>query len=125
MYVAQYSIDSVVRRTAADRMCAVAQYYNIYSKADRGDILIIHDQKSSSLINLTKIHNEITSHYQAAVLGTYKTVSHACCSGQFIHRTEQFFCTALIHTIFNIQKCINLNMLTTYNIMTTLTFYNN
>ncbi len=44
MYVAQYSIDSVVRRTAADRMCAVARYYDISSKADRGDILIVHDQ---------------------------------------------------------------------------------
>ncbi len=44
MYVAQYSIDSVVRRTAADRMYAVARYYDIYSKADHRDILIVHDQ---------------------------------------------------------------------------------
>ncbi len=28
-------------------MCAVAQYNDISSKADRGDIFIIHDQKSS------------------------------------------------------------------------------
>ncbi len=28
-------------------MCAVARYYDISSKADRGDIFIIHDQKSS------------------------------------------------------------------------------
>ncbi len=34
-------------RTAADKMCAVARYYDISSKADRGDIFIIHDQKSS------------------------------------------------------------------------------
>jgi len=34
-------------RTAADKMCAVARYYDISSKADRGDIFTIHDQKSS------------------------------------------------------------------------------
>ncbi len=34
-------------RTAPDRMCAVARYYDISSKADCGDIFIIHDQKSS------------------------------------------------------------------------------
>ncbi len=28
-------------------MCAVAQYYDISPKADRGDIFIVHDQKSS------------------------------------------------------------------------------
>ncbi|XP_058654683.1 uncharacterized protein ccdc142 isoform X4 [Onychostoma macrolepis] len=28
-------------------MCAVARYYDISSKADRGDIFIVHDQKSS------------------------------------------------------------------------------
>ncbi len=33
--------------TVTDRMCAVARYYDISSKADRGDIFIIHDQKSS------------------------------------------------------------------------------
>ncbi len=33
--------------TVTDRMCAVGRYYDIYSKADRGDIFIIHDQKSS------------------------------------------------------------------------------
>ncbi len=30
-------------RTATERMCAVARYYNISSKADRGSV---HDQKS-------------------------------------------------------------------------------
>ncbi len=34
-------------RTATERMWAIAQYYNIFSKADRGDIFIVHDQKSS------------------------------------------------------------------------------
>ncbi len=34
-------------RTVADRMCAVARYYDISSKADRGDIFIVPDQKSS------------------------------------------------------------------------------
>ncbi len=34
-------------RTVPDRMCAVARYYDISSKADRGDIFIVHDQKSS------------------------------------------------------------------------------
>ncbi len=34
-------------------MCAVAQYYDISSKADRGDIFIVHDQKSS---NRTALH---------------------------------------------------------------------
>ncbi len=34
-------------RTVTDRMCAVAQYYDISSKADRGDIFIVHNQKSS------------------------------------------------------------------------------
>ncbi len=34
-------------RTAADRMCAVARYNNISSKADPGDIFIVHDEKSS------------------------------------------------------------------------------
>ncbi len=34
-------------RTVTDRMCAVARYYDISSKADCGDIFIIHDQKSS------------------------------------------------------------------------------
>ncbi len=28
-------------------MCAVARYYEISSNADRGDIFIVHDQKSS------------------------------------------------------------------------------
>ncbi len=28
-------------------MCAVARYYDISSKADRGEIFIVHDQKSS------------------------------------------------------------------------------
>ncbi len=46
MYVALYSTYRGAR-TAADKMCAVAQNYNISSKADRGDIFIIHDQKSS------------------------------------------------------------------------------
>lgn len=30
-------------RTANDRMCTVAHYYNISSKADHGGILIVHD----------------------------------------------------------------------------------
>ncbi len=34
-------------RTATERMWAVARYYDISSKADRGDIFIIHDQKLS------------------------------------------------------------------------------
>ncbi len=34
-------------RSATDQMCAVARYYDISSKADRGDIFMIHDQKSS------------------------------------------------------------------------------
>ncbi len=34
-------------RTVPDRMCTLAQYYDISSKADHGDIFIIHDQKSS------------------------------------------------------------------------------
>ncbi len=34
-------------RTAADRMCDVARFYNISPKADHGDIFIVHDQKSS------------------------------------------------------------------------------
>ncbi len=29
------------------RICAVARYYGISSKADHGDIFIVHDQKSS------------------------------------------------------------------------------
>ncbi len=33
-------IDTAVARTAADRMCAVARYNDISSKADRGDIFI-------------------------------------------------------------------------------------
>ncbi len=33
--------------TATERMCAVAGYYDISSKADRGDIFIVHDQKSA------------------------------------------------------------------------------
>ncbi len=40
-------IDTEASRTAAESMCAVAQYYNISPKADRGDIFIVHDQKSS------------------------------------------------------------------------------
>ncbi len=31
--------------TAADQMCAVARYNDISSKADRGEIFIVHDQK--------------------------------------------------------------------------------
>ncbi len=46
MYVALY-IEVEASRTAADRMFAVARYYDISSKADRGDIFIIHNQKSS------------------------------------------------------------------------------
>ncbi len=34
-------------RTSADRMCAVVRYNNISSKADPGDIFIVHDEKSS------------------------------------------------------------------------------
>ncbi len=34
-------------RTVPDRMWAVARYYDISSKPDRGDIFIVHDQKSS------------------------------------------------------------------------------
>ncbi len=47
MYVALYSkLYDGGARTAADRMCA-ARYYDISSKADRGDIFSVHDQKSS------------------------------------------------------------------------------
>ncbi len=38
MYVALYWYGTA--KTAADRMCAVARYNNISSKADRGDIFI-------------------------------------------------------------------------------------
>ncbi len=34
-------------RTVTERMFTVAQYYDISPKADRGDISIVHDQKSS------------------------------------------------------------------------------
>ncbi len=40
MYVALYSILIRSTRTAADRMCAVARYNHISSKADHGDIFI-------------------------------------------------------------------------------------
>ncbi len=43
--VVQY-IQTAGTRTATERMCAVALYYTISSKADRGDIFIVHDQKS-------------------------------------------------------------------------------
>ncbi len=41
-------------RTAADRMCAVA-WYDISSKADRGDIFIVHDQTSSYRTSLALV----------------------------------------------------------------------
>ncbi len=34
-------------RTVIDRICSVARYYDISSKANHGDIFIVHDQKSS------------------------------------------------------------------------------
>ncbi len=46
MYVVLYSTYRRGARTAADKMCVVARYYDISSKADRRDIFIIHDQKS-------------------------------------------------------------------------------
>ncbi len=54
MYVALFSI---LRRRAADRMCAVAWYNDIFSKADRGDICIVHDQTCSyrTLLSLADI----------------------------------------------------------------------
>lgn len=38
-------IDTEAPRTATDRTYAVARYSDISSEADRGDIVIIHDQK--------------------------------------------------------------------------------
>ncbi len=40
-------------RTAADRICAVVRYYDIYSKVDRGDIFIV--QRSKIIISHTPI----------------------------------------------------------------------
>ncbi len=49
MYAAFYSL--LIRRrkncNVTERMFAVARYYDISPKADRGDIFIVHDQKSS------------------------------------------------------------------------------
>ncbi len=39
--------DITPAKTAAHRICTVARYNNIYSKADRGDFSIVHDQKAS------------------------------------------------------------------------------
>ncbi len=52
LYVVLYTVHYIKyrdrgARTEPDRMCAVARYYDISSKADRGDIFIVHDQKSS------------------------------------------------------------------------------
>ncbi len=35
--------------TAADQMCALARYNDISSKADRGEIFIVHDQKMNHI----------------------------------------------------------------------------
>ncbi len=43
-------------RTAVDKMRAVARYYDISSKADRGDIFIVHDQKSSYHTHLCSMY---------------------------------------------------------------------
>ncbi len=43
--------------TVTDRMCAVERYYDISSKADRGVIFIVHDQKSSYRTPLSDIYN--------------------------------------------------------------------
>ncbi len=43
-------------RTTADRICAGARYCDISSKADRGDIFIVHNQKSSYRTPLTTTH---------------------------------------------------------------------
>ncbi len=46
-------IETEALRIVTDRMCAVARNYGIFSKADRGDIFIVHDQKSSYCTPLT------------------------------------------------------------------------
>ncbi len=43
-------------RTVIDRMRTVARYYDISSKADRGDIFIVHEQKSSNRTPLVPIY---------------------------------------------------------------------
>ncbi len=54
-------------RTAADQMCAVARYYDISSKADCGDIFIIHDQKSplcsSNISYFLSVENGCAAYY--------------------------------------------------------------
>ncbi len=43
-------------RTVTDRMCAVARYYDISSKADCGEIFIVRDQKPSYRTHLGAGH---------------------------------------------------------------------
>ncbi len=73
-------------RTVTDRMCAVAWYYNISPKADRGEIFIIHDQKLS---------------YRRPLAG----LPH-CFYIMHIHFTSHFKCCCWLRSIFITTKYV-------------------
>ncbi len=57
---------------------SLAWYYDISSKADRGDILIVHDQKWSYRTTLTTKSNQSHSHTQR-------------CSTKSLHTIKQLY----------------------------------
>ncbi len=67
-------------------MCAVARYYDISSKANRGDIFIVHDQKSSYRTPLRHIIQMDATHWwclrrfpsQCKALWVSRKVSFKC-----------------------------------------------
>ncbi len=75
-------------RTAADRMWAVARYYDISSKADRGDIFIVHDQKSSYRTPLT--HTTFIWKVMILLLEYVSTTDHnpTATMGHSIHKVD-------------------------------------
>ncbi len=97
-----------MRRTAADRMCAVARYYDISSKAICGDILIIHDQKSTYCTPLTTKSNQSHSQTQRCTTKSLHTIKqlhyeHAKMSATLVNllitRTKFFrsMCNIQVH----------------------------
>ncbi len=67
-------------RTVTERMCTLARYYDISSKADRADIFIIHDQKSSYRTPLVRseLINSAFRHLRKDALNSTKQFNKEC-----------------------------------------------
>ncbi len=110
MNMVLYRIDLAVRRTAADKMCAVVRYYDISSKADRGEILSLW-QKSSYRTPLTTKSNQ--SHTQRCTWNHFTQLNSSIMNMQnciamratvvnlFIARTNFFVARATYVTLYS------------------------